>query len=149
MNSEFRRCLEELDVKGVQAIWAVVSSHLPQPKTEEETLITMHITRTQTESIALKKRAYSHRWLLDHGYPSLLPDKLKSKAERYYPKVVDGVGICIKTNSDLMRPIVPFVRKAMEDSVLESYEDKVVDPVLIKLQMMNARKKTIKSLLGI
>jgi len=121
---------------------------MPQPKSEAEARAIMHHACTQTPIIAFRSRAYSHRWLLDHGLPSGLPDNLRPAAEREYPKVVDAVGIAVASLSDAMAPAVPIVRGAMESVVLEHYADGVRDPEIIKPRMIEARDKAIKKLLG-
>lgn len=75
--AEFRRCLEQLDVPGIRKLWAHVSPHLAQPKTDLEALTTLHIARTQAESLPLRLRQYSYKWLRerDVGFLSLLSKK--------------------------------------------------------------------------
>ena len=34
--AEFRRCLEDLDVKGIQKLWKHVQPNLPQPKNDRD-----------------------------------------------------------------------------------------------------------------
>lgn len=147
--SEFRRCLEECDIDGVRKLWAHVSPHLPQPTSHADTLVIIHRARTQTNSIALNLRAYSHRWLLDQGYSSGLPDELKPSAERLYPKVTGAVGLSINVGSPWLKPIVPIVRGAMQDAVLEAEADgKLDDASHVKRRMMEAREYTMKKLIG-
>lgn len=101
-------------------------------------------------SIALKLRAYSHRWLLDNGYPSGLPDDLKPAAERIYPRVAEAVGIAVKGNSELGRAVAPFIRGAMEYAVEDIYADiKSPDPIFVKGRMQEARKGAVRKLLGV
>lgn len=80
---EFRRCLTELDVVGVRRIWAEVAPHLPQPANENETLFTLHMARTEAQSIPLNLRQYSHRWLRERGFGSMLPEALWPKRGAY------------------------------------------------------------------
>lgn len=142
--AEMRRCLLELDAAGMRRLWRHVAPHLPQPRTDAEAIRGMHLARTQAKSIPERFRFYSHRWLVDNGYPSGLPDELKPMAERIYPRVVDGVGI-----SALHRaPGADLVMGAMEKSVLESYGDDVTDPATIKRRMMEARAKERRALFG-
>jgi len=143
-----RRALEEHDLVTCCKLWEVVAPKMPQPKNEHEARITMHHACTQTENINLRSRAYSHRWLVDHGYPSGLPDKLKPKAEQMFPKIVDVVGIACGSTSKLMQPVVVQVRGAMEHVVLDHYADGIKDPEVIKPRMLEARKQMIKKLLG-
>jgi hypothetical protein len=145
---EFRRCLEQLDVAAIRKLWRHVSPHLAQPKDDAEALISLHHARTQTESIPLKLRAWSHRWLLDHGMPSGLPDHLKARAERLYPHVVEGVGISVNFRSPILQPITSHVRGAMEDAVSEAYADKRTEPAFLKARMQEAKQTTIHKLVG-
>jgi len=143
-----RRALEDHDLITCCKLWETVAPKMPQPKTEHEARIIMHHACTQTPNVNLRSRAYSHRWLLDNGYPSGLPDGLKPKAERMFPKVEDAVGIACGSTSELGRAIIPHVRGAMEHVVLDHYADGVKDPKVIKPRMLEARKQTIKKLLG-
>jgi hypothetical protein len=86
--------------------------------------------------------------LQDNNLPSGLPDSLRPKAERIYPRVVDGVGISVNASSLAMRPIVPIVQRAMEDTVQEAYADGDTEPTLLKTRMMEARVKAVKKLVG-
>lgn len=147
-SAEFRRCLEQLDVAGVRALWRHMSPHLAQPKTDAEALFTLHHARTQTESIAIKLRAWSHRWLLDNGYPSGLPDHLKPSAERIYPRVVESVGISVNFLSPVLKPIGKLVRGAMENAVLDAYAEKRTEPEFLRARMAEARQTAIRKLVG-
>jgi len=98
--------------------------------------------------LTLKQRAYSHRWLLDHGYPSGLPDGLKPSAERLYPKVVEAVGIAVKGSSPIGRQVAPLVQASMQNAVLEAYADKKTDPAFVKARMMDARDKVFRKLIA-
>jgi hypothetical protein len=147
-SAEFRRCLEQLDVAGVRRLWRHMSPHLPQPANDAEALVTLHHARTQTESIAIRLRAWSHRWLLDHGYPSGLPDHMKPSAERIYPRVVEGVGISVNFRSPILQPITGLVRGAMEDAVSEAYADKKTEPSFVRARMQQAKATTIRKLVG-
>lgn len=148
-SAEFRRCMVELDIVTMRKLWRHVSPHLPQPKTDEETLAALHLARTQARSMPLKLRAYSHRWLTERGIPSQLPDQLRPKAERMYPVVADAVGISVNAKSSILQPIVPLIRGAMESAVLESYADGQKDPSIIKVRMNEAKLTTVRKLVGI
>lgn len=148
-SAEFRRCLAELDIAMMRKLWRHVSPHLPQPNTDEETLSAMHLARTQARSMPLKLRAYSHRWLTERSFPSQLPDHLRPKAERMYPRIVDAVGISVNAKSEFIKPIVPLLRGAMETAVLESYAEGQKDPSIIKNRMNEAKKTTMRKLVGI
>lgn len=148
MQSDFKRCLEEIDVIGIRKLWSHVSPHLPQPTTDHDALVCIHSARTQTKSITTRLRFYSHRWLLDRGYPSALSDELKPSAERMYPRVVEGVGISVNSKNPIMKPINRIVRGAMSDAVEDAYADKKTDPVFVRARMFEARDKTVKQLIG-
>jgi hypothetical protein len=142
--AEFRRCLETLDIAGVRTLWHRIAPHLPPPVSDRDCLIAVHHARTQANSIALKLRAYSHRWLLDHGMPSGLPDELKPTAERMYPRIVDGVGVAVRASTDYLRPVARAIQGAMTDAVMEAYADNKRDPVFVKQRMKEARERQQK-----
>lgn len=75
---EFRRCLLDLDVRGLRKLWSVVS---PQSEchSDEEVLYSMHLARTAAASIPQGHREYSRRWLEERGLGSLMPNELKPK----------------------------------------------------------------------
>lgn len=143
-----RRALEEHDLVTCCKLWEVAAPNMPQPENEHDARIIMHHACTVADNIALRSRFYSHRWLIDHGYPSGLPDELRPKAERMYPKVEDAVGIACGATSELGRALIPHVRSAMENVVLDHYADGVKDPKIIKPRMMEARRYTLRKLIG-
>lgn len=146
---EFRALLEKGDVQALRAAWASVMPGLPQPETFEQAEIVMHVARTQTASVALRARAYSHRWLTERGIPSQLPDSLKEKAERMYPVVVEGVGIFVRpSTNEFLRPVQMEVQRAMEDAVSDAYAERRTDPEFVRAQMAAARSKALRQLLG-
>lgn len=147
--AEFRRCMDELDVAQARKLWARVFGHLPQPRTDHDVLIMLHRARTESPLVHNTKRYYSHRWLLDHGLPSGLPDPLRPLAERLYPRIVTAVGISLNTSSSWLKPALPLVRGAMERSVMETMGDGVTDPVVIKRRMFEAKDKEQTKLFGV
>jgi len=136
----FRRCLIELDVVGVCDLWFRVSPHLPQPKNNEEALTTLHYARTQTRSIPVRLRCYSHAWLTERGLPSGLPDPLKAKAARLYPHKVSAVGVAVLATSEANLPRARAIEKAISDAVMECYADGVTDIAVIRSRMDEARR---------
>jgi hypothetical protein len=137
-----RRALEEHDVITCCKLWQIVAPRMPQPKTDAESYFIMHHACTQADNVSLRSRAYSHRWLLDHGYPSGLPDELKPKAERMFPKIVDAIGIaCGGPPGTTAKPWHTEIREAMEHVVLDHYADGIKDPKIIKPRMLAVRKK--------
>lgn len=148
-SAEMLRCMRDLDVAGIRKLSAHISPHQPQPKSDAEALISLHMARTQSPALEFRLRAYSHSWLSERGYPSQLPDRLKPKAERMYPRIVEAVGIACGGTSELGRAIAPYIQKAMQDCVLDAYADgKMKSPEYIKGLMLNARTKTVQELLG-
>lgn len=141
---EFRRCLVDCDIEGVKKIWKHVAPNMPQPKNDRDALISIHMARTQTERLPFRFRAYSHSWLIDNGFPSQLPDKLKPKAERMYPRVVSAVGICVASFSNRKTDYHHHVSTALCDVVENFYADGVEDPVPIKARMKEVHDKLRK-----
>src|SRR5262252_6110655 len=120
-SAELRRCLLACDIEGVRRLWQHVAPHLPQPESDAAALMSIHYARTQMVSLPLKARAYSHRWLIDNGFPSGLPDALKPKAERIYPRIIDAVGIATGTRNPAMVPVVIAIRDKTAETVLDCY----------------------------
>ena len=71
----FRRCLIEGDVDGITRLWAHAQPNLPQPRNRDEAEITLHLARTEAESVPLNLRQYSDRWLRTRGIGSSLPER--------------------------------------------------------------------------
>lgn len=146
---ELRTALVAGDIAACRRIWAATNAHLPQPKTKAEAEQIMHVARTATRSIPLRIRAWSHRWLTERGLPSQLPDNLRPRAERLYPRIAAGVGISIQARSPLMHSAVPIIRKAMESAVLEAEADgKLGDSTHVKARMAEARERETRALFG-
>ena len=104
-SAEVRRCLIDCDVAQLRKLWQHVAPHLPQPETDADALVSLHFARTLASFVSFRARAYSHRWLIDNGWPSGLPDHMKPRAERLYPRVVEGVGVSVNASSKLFQPI--------------------------------------------
>lgn len=142
MQEHFCEALERLDIGLARKMWAHAMVHLPQPATDGEALIVMHIARTGARSISFQHRAYSHAWLIERGIPSSLPDQLRPRAERMYPQPIAGVGIAVRNTT----PIALAIRRAMEEAVLDVG---IKNSPLTKRAILAARAKTRKQLLGI
>lgn len=145
----FRQLLEAGDVDGLRKAWLELSPNMPQPETREKAEIVMHMTRTSTQSLPLRPRAYSHRWLQERMLPSQLPDELKPSAERLYPVIAEGVGIALGFRSKWMRPAIGEVRGAMEYAVEDAYADGRREPAFVKSRMMAAKDKAMRVLFGL
>lgn len=148
MQDEFHAALESGDVKLVAKASARLFPHLPQPESLEAVEASMHMARTQMPTISFKARAYSHRWLTERGLPSQLPDDLKPKAEQVHPKIVEGVLVAVMVQDEEMRPLADEVEKAMNIAVEDCYANGDTDPELVRQQMMAARARTRRALLG-
>jgi hypothetical protein len=147
---EMQLCMVSLDVARAKEVWKLVAPHLPPITSDAEMLTTLHLARTQSPVVNDRLRFYSHCWLVERGHTSALPDKLKPAAERMYPRMVRSVGISMNVRSELFRPIVGHVRGAMEDAVKEVYADgKEEDVELIRRRMREARRMTVRKLLGV
>lgn len=139
-----QRCLIECDVAGAMRLWAHVSPNMPQPKTDADALIVLHHARTQARSVPFKLRAYSHAWLCERGLPSGLPDELRPKAERVYPRVAEAVGVSVKALSEASIPIAKAIEQAMSEAVAEAYADGKRDPGFVKARMQEARSRVMR-----
>jgi hypothetical protein len=147
--SALRQCLLDVDVALMRKLWSYTNPHLPPARTDEEIRISIHYARTLTKSIGFKDRVYSHAWLAERALPSGLPDRLRPRAERMYPRVVSAVAISVNFLSPEMRPIKEAVQRAMENAVLEVHADgKIYDTPLVKQRMEEARARVFKELMS-
>jgi hypothetical protein len=142
MHEHFREALEQLDVPLVRKIWRHVFPNMPQPASDDEALISLHMARSAARSIGFRARAYSHVWLVERGFPSQLPDELRPRAERIYPVIVPTVGIAVRHRT----PVALAIRQSMEEAVLDVG---VKNPIETKRAIMAARARTRKKLLGV
>lgn len=140
---QMRRCLEALDIEGIKKLWAHLAPHMVTGSTDHDILMSLHMARTQAKSIALKLRAYSHRWLLDNGYPSALPEDLKPKAEQMFPKIVTMTGISVNSKYQIVQD---EIGGAMHEVAGNCYADGNEDQAYIKRHMLDARLRARKRL---
>jgi len=143
MHADFRRCLLELDVTGIRALCVVTGQS--QPQDDHGALISLHHARTLAHSMPFKLRAYSHQWLLERGLPSGLPDELKPRAERIYPRVVEAVGVSVRQLGNVVTPLTQAVECAMSNAAAECYADGERRPDIVKARMVEARHKAMAS----
>lgn len=142
LQDQFRQYLVAADVDGVRRLWAHAFPNMPQaPQRDRDVLIQIHLARTQMVSIPLKLRAYSHRWLLDNGYPSMLPDDMKPKAERIYPRIAEAVGISVTASNPLFKPVAKSIERAMADAVEDAFASGRREPEFLKARMNEARAR--------
>jgi hypothetical protein len=83
---------------------------------------------------------------MERGYPSLLPDELRPRAQRIYPVIASGVGIAVRSK---YREIKLAVEGAMRDAVLEAEAaGRLTDAPFVKARMSEARTLAVKKLFG-
>lgn len=145
LQDEFRSALERGDLAQVRRIWKRVAPNMPQPETDGDAAVVMHRARSEAETISFDARAWSHRWLEERAFPSGLPDQLKPRAERIYPRTVGAVGISINV-SPYLKPAAIEVRHAMENAVEDAYADGRTDPAFVSQRMEEARARAWKQL---
>jgi hypothetical protein len=108
----------------------------------------MHIARTETKSLSLKLRAWSHRWLTERGHPSHLPDDLKPKAERMHPVIAEGVMVAVLAQTEEMKPFAKRLEREMSNAVEDAYANGDTAPAIVRKRMQEARSRTYRELLG-
>jgi len=142
---ELLACLEAVDVEGMRRLWGKVAPQFPQHD-DAGMVAAIHLARTKSELVRFKLRAYSHAWLIDHGYPSLLPDELKPRAQRIYPVIASGVGISVNSRYPEVKSAVTL---AMTGAVLEAEADgRLTDAPFVRGRMQEARRYAVKKLFG-
>lgn len=141
IGAEYRRAIEIIDVGLARRLWAHTDPSMPQPATDDEVRVALHYARTAAESATVPRRCYSHRWLVDRGLPSGLPDHLKPAADRLYPRAVSAVGIAVKSR---VPGRAAHVRGAMEAVVLDLYADGKTDPAIVRPAMLAARERALR-----
>lgn len=141
--NEFARCLIDLDVAAARRLWPVVNFAV-QCGPDHEVLATLHLARTESEIIPTKLRQFSHAWLIEHGYPSKLPDIMKPKSEQIGPsRIVSAVGIAVHSE---LPGVGDAVRTAMERAVADAYAEGREDPKFVKARMEEAKAKELRAL---
>lgn len=143
LQDQFRQYLEAVDVEGVRGLWAHVFPNMPQaPVRDSDVVVQIHMARTQMVSIDFRKRAWSHRFLVDNGYPSLLPDELKPRAEQMRPRIEEAVGISVMASNPLLKPVAASIQKAMSDAVMDAHADgRISDTAFVTQRMNEARDR--------
>lgn len=144
---EFRRALETGDVKLLQRIHPILFPHAPAAQDLDAAEVQLHMARTMADWLALNKRAYSHRWLIERGLPSQLPDRLRASAEQICPVVKEAVLVSANTNSKILKPAMAEVQQAMADAVLEAEADgRLSDSEFVRDRIMFARGRAVRQL---
>jgi hypothetical protein len=121
-------------------IWRAEKPDMPHPESKYQALVMIHYARTHMATMRQQLRFYSHAWLRDHGLPSALPDHLRPRAERMYPKVIGAVGVASGSGPGTKGPFNYAVERVMSDAVLECEADghALSDPV-VKRRMLEKR----------
>ncbi len=139
----FRQVLLERDVAGLRVLFREHFAHLPQPKNDAQAEIMLHSARTQADWIPFPARSWSHRWLIERGLVSGLPDILRPRAERLHPRKVEMVGLFSKNHS----PLGNEIRAAQRGEILELYSHSdSPDAELVRSRLKEARERTLKKL---
>lgn len=144
----FVSILETLDVPEARRVWAVVAPGAVQPGSDADMLVTLHLARTQAEAVTEERRLYSHAWLTERGLPSQLPDALRPKAERLYPRIAAAVGISVNFSAPALRPAARMIEDAMSDAVNEAFADGRTDTAFVTARMTEARTRVGRQLFG-
>lgn len=132
------RALEEGDVKFILRNWSTLFPAYPAPKDEEEAEITLHVARTAAQSVQMELRNYSHKWLMERGYPSMLPQHLREIAV----KGQTGIGVSLRGSIGQRLPVdeagemESFIGEAGAHEMLSGGTDKK-----IRFAMNDAREK--------
>lgn len=149
--AEMRRCLTDLDVTAFRRLWRHIASHLMQPADDKQALALMHRARTETIFMPVRMRAYSHRWLLDHGLPSGLPDTLKPSAERMYPRIATMVGTSVNFTAKSLRPVGDEIEATLSIEILDAFAtDKpdAIDHLKLRGHLIETNKRAQRQLIG-
>jgi hypothetical protein len=96
------------------------------------------------QTIPPRQRFYSHRWLRDRGLPSRLPDFLKPRADRMYPKIVEGVAIAVNSKWPVVRAAI---QRVTSDAIADCYANGDTDAVLVKARWQEARMRERRGLM--
>lgn len=141
MASDWQLLLERGDPKALRAAWKRAAPHLPQPASDAEAEVTMHMARTASILMPMKLRHYSHAWLLERNLPSQLPPKDQ-------PVVADAVGISVNFRSKILAPAAAEVQTAMEHAVEDCYANGDRATEIVRRQMDIAKERTMQALFG-
>jgi hypothetical protein len=149
LHEQFREALRACDLDTLLRVWAHAMPHLPQPSRDQAETI-MHRARTEAESLPLRARAYSHHWLVERGYPSGLPDRLRKPAERLYPRAQEAVGFAARISFAPLRPAGKLIERAVHNAIEDVYanEGPRPDVGLVKRQMKEAKEDEARRLFG-
>ena len=148
--AEMKRCIIELDIDAAQRLWHHMAPHMAKPESDEQTLMVLHMARTALDSAKFEARAYSHAWLCERSLPSQLPDKLKPRADRLYPRIVTAAAYSINFKSSFLKPIKSLVMKAIDERMNELWADskKTPDAQLVLKEICDTKNNIMRALVG-
>lgn len=124
--AEFKRCLRDVDIKGIRRLWQHVSPHLPQPTSDDEALHTIHLARTKMPDLHPKLRAFSEQFCRERE-----------------GRVAWGVGVSVIA-TPRHKDHALEVRAAMNEAVTDSIKAGVClehEGAEVKRRMMKAKDK--------
>lgn len=136
-----------LDIEGMRRVTSAVMPHIAAGS-DDAVLTAMHMARTSTDSLPLRLRAYSHRWLTERHLPSQLPDHLKASADRLYPTVKTAVGISIGFRAPELKPAGQSIARAMSEAVEDCYAQGREAPDYVRPRMNEAGARERRALFG-
>lgn len=125
--AEFVRCMIQMDVPQARKLWAHVFPHMPQPESDEDMRMVLHLARTKARSVPIRMRLHSKAWL----------------KERETGRIVNAVGISVAAPMH-RRAQGLAIRDAMIDSVQASVKaglDLDEDASEVRRRMIEARDK--------
>jgi hypothetical protein len=145
MHNELVGVLEAVDVEGMRALWGRLAPQFPLHD-DAGMLAAIHLARTKSELVRFRLRAWSHAWLVERGYPSLLPDELKPRAYRIYPVTKSAVGISVNSKYPEVRTALT---SAMQNAVLDAESvGRLTDDPFVRARMAEARRHELRKLFG-
>jgi hypothetical protein len=71
----------------------------------------------------------------------MLPDGLKPRAERMYPRIAEAVGISVTASHPLLKPVAASVERAMADAVEDAFAQGRREPEFLRARMQEARER--------
>lgn len=133
--ADFRRCLLQMDVKGMMMHWAHVAPHLSN-QSPREVLISMHIARCEMKQINRCLQDYSRAWLFERGYRKIDGKWLSGPPPDEV--VASAVGIAVKSNYEVVRR---RIHDAMTDALENERAKGTMDPCMQRNAMLAARAR--------
>lgn len=145
MMSEIRCILEDGNVDAF-----LVANQILFPEglelSRNEAEITMHLARTGSNQIDKQHRLYSHRWLIDRGLPSQLPQSMRKIVAE--SKIVEAVGVAVMTQNPDLEPAAKAIERAMADAVEDCYANGDIRLELIQARIEVARQEATRQMFG-